>query len=232
MLDVTALVRPTYAIYENPVGILTLDEFGGVLLRLAEIGYQVRAFSVPANAVGAKHRRQRVFIIGHAGRESLAWPQRAGEQSEKHAEPDGIVADAESPRGREKPRSISGSQEAERGEIQERRIRSKLGSSEYDVTHNGSETLADADSAGRREHMRPEPVEPQLSPIERDVRQSGEPESGIRRKTDDVSDWPHPLTTERIKDRAARLKALGNSVVPAQCYPFFEAIRKTIRGCR
>ena len=40
--------------------------------------------------------------------------------------------------------------------------------------------------------------------------------------------WPglSPLTTEKIKDRGARLKSLGNSVVPAQAYPFFEAIAK------
>ena len=33
-----------------------------------------------------------------------------------------------------------------------------------------------------------------------------------------------PRTCTGIPNRAARLKALGNSVVPAQAYPFFEAI--------
>jgi len=34
-----------------------------------------------------------------------------------------------------------------------------------------------------------------------------------------------PRTCTGIPHRAARLKALGNSVIPAQAYPFFEAIR-------
>jgi DNA (cytosine-5)-methyltransferase 1 len=65
-LDVVGCVQPAWVLLENPPGILTLDEFGGVLLRLESLGYALRAFGVPANAVGAKHRRQRVFIIGNA----------------------------------------------------------------------------------------------------------------------------------------------------------------------
>ena len=35
-----------------------------------------------------------------------------------------------------------------------------------------------------------------------------------------------PRTCVSIPHRAARLKALGNAVVPAQAYPFFRAIAK------
>ena len=44
--------------------------------------------------------------------------------------------------------------------------------------------------------------------------------------------YEYPRTTTGCKDRAKRLKALGNAVVPAQAYPFFRAIveieRRTI----
>lgn len=65
VLDVVERVKPAWCIFENPVGILSLDEFGGILLRLGDLGYEVRLFSVPANSVGAKHRRQRVFIVAN-----------------------------------------------------------------------------------------------------------------------------------------------------------------------
>ncbi|HXM29769.1 MAG TPA: DNA cytosine methyltransferase [Chthoniobacterales bacterium] len=79
-LDVVRDVQPTWVIFENPPGILSLDEFGGVLLRLESFGYQVRMFSVPANAVGAKHRRQRVFIVANAGRRRCNGPAQWEDQ--------------------------------------------------------------------------------------------------------------------------------------------------------
>ena len=65
VLDVVGSVQPAWTIFENPDGILSLGEFGGVLLRLGTLGYEVRLFRVPANAAGAKHRRERVFIVAH-----------------------------------------------------------------------------------------------------------------------------------------------------------------------
>ena len=41
--------------------------------------------------------------------------------------------------------------------------------------------------------------------------------------------YEFPRTTTGGKDRAKRLKALGNAVVPAQAYPFFNAIAEIER---
>jgi DNA (cytosine-5)-methyltransferase 1 len=66
-LDVVECIRPSWCIFENPPGILSMDEFAGIYLCLESIGYEVAPpLSVPANAVGAKHRRQRVFIVANA----------------------------------------------------------------------------------------------------------------------------------------------------------------------
>ena len=45
------------------------------------------------------------------------------------------------------------------------------------------------------------------------------------------SQYPYefPRTTTGCKNRAKRLKALGNAVVPAQAYPFFRAITEIER---
>jgi len=83
VLNCVEAVRPTWLLLENPPGILTLDEFGGILLRLEKAGYEIGIFQVPANAVGAKHLRYRVFIVAHAecsdcdGRWS-GWAKEAG----------------------------------------------------------------------------------------------------------------------------------------------------------
>ena len=50
---------------------------------------------------------------------------------------------------------------------------------------------------------------------------------GVRVNQNGQFDYEPPRTGTGIPHRAARLKALGNSVVPAQAYPFFEAIAIT-----
>ena len=56
------VVRPRYALLENVAGHLTLG-FGHVLADLAALGYDAEWDCIPAAAVGAPHRRDRVFII-------------------------------------------------------------------------------------------------------------------------------------------------------------------------
>ena len=65
--DAIRVLRPRYALLENVTGHLSLG-FGRVLGDLAEIGYDVEWDCVPAAAVGAPHRRDRVFIVAHNGR--------------------------------------------------------------------------------------------------------------------------------------------------------------------
>ena len=62
-------VKPEFAIFENPPGLLTLDDgmaFERVLSAMEAEGYEVESFLIPACAVGAFHRRDRVWIVAHA----------------------------------------------------------------------------------------------------------------------------------------------------------------------
>jgi DNA (cytosine-5)-methyltransferase 1 len=62
------LVRPGYAVLENVAALLSrgLDT---VLGDLAEVGYDAEWHCIPASAVGAPHRRDRIWIIADAGGE-------------------------------------------------------------------------------------------------------------------------------------------------------------------
>ena len=58
-------LRPKYLLLEN-VSALLVRGFGDVLRELASLGYDAEWHCIPAAAVGAPHRRDRVFIVAYA----------------------------------------------------------------------------------------------------------------------------------------------------------------------
>jgi DNA (cytosine-5)-methyltransferase 1 len=62
------VVRPHHAIMENVAALLS-DGMGTVLGDLAESGLDLEWDCIPANAIGAPHERDRVWIVAHANRE-------------------------------------------------------------------------------------------------------------------------------------------------------------------
>jgi DNA (cytosine-5)-methyltransferase 1 len=58
-------VRPRWVVIEN-VPALTARGLGTVLRDLAEIGFDAEWHCIPASAVGAPHRRERIWIVGNA----------------------------------------------------------------------------------------------------------------------------------------------------------------------
>ncbi len=85
-LRAVEIMQPEWIIFENPTGFLTLNgglEYENICAHLEGAGYWVEGFVVPASAVGAWHRRDRVWIVAHHEGE----PERTGfcqtEQGEK-----------------------------------------------------------------------------------------------------------------------------------------------------
>ena len=64
MHNAIRVLRPRYALMENVRGHLSLG-FNRVLGDLAEIGYDAEWQVIPAAAVGAPHKRDRVFIVAY-----------------------------------------------------------------------------------------------------------------------------------------------------------------------
>ena len=66
-------LRPRFAVVENVSALLSGPPeqpgmwFGRVLGDLAEIGYDAEWHCIPASAVGAQHRRDRIWIVSYPG---------------------------------------------------------------------------------------------------------------------------------------------------------------------
>ena len=68
MLRVIDGAKPRWLIGENVAGIVTM-ELDNILSDLESLGYSAWPLVVPACAVDARHRRDRVWIVAHAARE-------------------------------------------------------------------------------------------------------------------------------------------------------------------
>ena len=68
MLRIISECRPRYAIFENVTGLLAGDSgrwFAEFLYDLAAIGYDAEWYCIPASALGAPHRRDRIWIVAY-----------------------------------------------------------------------------------------------------------------------------------------------------------------------
>jgi len=75
--DALRVLRPRFALLENVAGHLSLG-FDRVLGDLAEIGFDAEWDCIPAAAVGAPHRRDRVFLVAYPDSVELRHDRRCG----------------------------------------------------------------------------------------------------------------------------------------------------------
>ena len=92
MLRVVSELKPRFVVGENVPGILSIAA-ADVVKGLEREGYQCVVFDFEAAAVGASHRRERVFFVANAQgkrRGDVWWeePQRPSERGPWPAEPD------------------------------------------------------------------------------------------------------------------------------------------------
>lgn len=77
--------KPRWVILENVKGLLSLEQgvvFEDLLLELENIGYEVQPVIIPACAVNAPHRRDRVWIIANSNSKRLQGRKEAGDTGE------------------------------------------------------------------------------------------------------------------------------------------------------
>ena len=77
MVRVIKELRPTWIVGENVAGIVRMA-LPDILSELETCGYRTRTFLIPACAVGARHRRYRVAIVGYSKHNGLSSTEIAG----------------------------------------------------------------------------------------------------------------------------------------------------------
>lgn len=98
MLRVISEIRPTWVVGENVAGIVNMA-LDTVLSDLESIGYSCQALVIPACAVDAPHRRDRVAIVGYAEHNGLSAAKVAGIHS---------TAGGDKPKGKDKAGEFTG----------------------------------------------------------------------------------------------------------------------------
>ena len=69
MLRIIKELKPSYVIGENVAGLISMENGGtleGILTDLEDEGYRTETFTIPACAIGAWHRRDRIWIIAYS----------------------------------------------------------------------------------------------------------------------------------------------------------------------
>ncbi len=208
-------IKPEFVIGENVQGLVNLQN--GMVLRqvqddLEGEGFEVQCFLIPASGIGAWHQRFRVWIVGHS----------------KH---NGLLA-AEK-RSRDK-KINGGTQEGQNQTIESERT---SGSNNNGNVSNTISELSDGCSSTSRdseaELIRLECNEgwhwnQVRSEVERCSEQSKSTDRTWWQIESDLCGVPNGISRELDKDRASRIKSLGNAIVPQMARIFGLAIKKVL----
>lgn len=203
MLRVIRELRPHCVVGENVPGILKIAA-GQVVKDLEQAGYHVVVLCFEAAAVGAWHRRARVFFVAYAdGARSCEGTDEKHTASGEFAtqfRPSAsskALADAEGERGQGCPAIRPAVQAEGTGEMQSDKCR-------CDASTNNT-VRGGCDGNDRRKESQ-ELANGRCWAVEPDVGR----------------------VVARLSHRVDRLKCLGNAVVPQQAYPIFRALREEL----
>ena len=198
MLRIIEESKPSWIIGENVAGIIPM-ELDKVCADLEAVGYEVQPLVIPACAVDAPHRRDRVWILAHA--RNICW---------RRGFANGFGGNGER-KNEKKVRATATTQASGSGKESETVADSESSQSRQQTKRQGREdTRRGGEDCGGVEDSRREAV----------VERSGEaiwlPESGICR------------VSHGVRNRVDRIKGLGNAIVPQVAYQIIKGIKEVM----
>ena len=243
MLRVIRELSPTWVLGENVPGIMSIagDE---VCKDLEREGYEVGIFNFEAAAVGAKHRRERIFFVGYSKHNGLpaieklrsneaTSHKRWTEEQEKTGQSSGAdrSVDASSIH-----RSKDGSKQYTEGDVAnpnnkrlERRNCEILPECSGELlVRKGCTYVADTNNEPRLQ------TNSETCTIRKKWHTRDNVSWGSGGYEPGVNWWEFEPDVGRVAngvpDRVDKLRGLGNAVVPQQVYPILKAIADIERG--
>ena len=204
MLRVIQTVRPRWVIAENVYGHIKLG-YDTVASQLEDNNFTVWTFVVPACAVDAPHRRDRLWIVGYSEHNGLLAEQEfrgdettSNKRRKEEQETTGESQGADRPRNGEGIyRGEVGSESCTEGDVADTSDKGLQGSEQPEASGQGARASRSA-SQCCEDGGRFWSVEPSVCGMD-----DGLPDGLYRGRV-----------ATGVKDRVNRLKALGNSVVP------------------
>lgn len=242
MLRAIREIKPKYIVGENVFGIVNWNAglvFNEVQTDLENEGYQVQPCILPACAVNAPHRRDRVWFVAYAN-ECTTGPSRTSGKAESNGSKNN---DEQGSRGKQ-PEQHNRCSDVLRADTD---TNSQSISKE---TKRGREISSEEREAIRNEHKAMGGTEDATNPECKRQQEQGQPKRPLHTKTDsewkaswayDDGRWPtqSPICSgddglseqlDRItfpKWRQESIKAYGNAIVPQVAYNIFKALMIT-----
>lgn len=225
MLRVIRELRPHCVVGENVPGIIRIAA-GQVVKDLEQAGYHVVVLCFEAAAVGAWHRRSRVFFVGYTEHDGQHGLQK-------------LRSDEATGHERRKKEQNATEQFARTGESADvQGVQGCAGGSKWIAADTEDERLERHDASraaiesGKAGEM--QPAAENRNAVHNAVcrRQQGQQWRWEPQEIADGCQWAAEPDVGRvangIPNRVDRLKCLGNAVVPQQAYPIFRALREEL----
>ncbi len=214
MFRIIEQLEPTFVIIENVKGLINIQDgmvFETVCSDLESEGFEVQAFVIPAAGVGAPHKRERVWIVGHSeyngsltaeierrNFEIDAWTQERENQTsefKRASRPGNYEIMENSRRSLRQRSSLKKKNENEIRKEDADMFKRSSSSSEFNVANTTSKRLE-----GQLRSKLQGTREGSTNSSEKQTWWSVEPDVG--------------RVAHGVPGRAHRLRALGNSIVP------------------